>query len=136
MIAVFSAYREAPGEWDRRVNFAKVWAERFGVDMASLYHPVGAHTREEAEMMVGECVRRGDDRLYIVTSVAHGYRALLTVLKVLLERGLEYQIGAVLWPVPDAREAAKIREYQAKGDVATEAEATEYTQWWQGQCAT
>lgn len=128
MIAVFSAYREPPGEWTDRLNVAQQWADQAGEE---LFSPVGEHTRHEAEMMVAECVRRGEKKLLAITSPDHTLRAEMTIIKVLIDRGLERTIHLQSVSATSERELEKIDRYRALGHVATQADFDSYVNWWE-----
>lgn len=120
-VIVLSAWDE--GETEQRERFAFAQG-----NCISLY---GENTRDEAERAIR--LRSGDD-LTLMTSAYHQPRAFLTMLQVLLTQGLERTVRLWNVPVPSRmhrlpEEWHKIREYQAKGDVASPEQGLLYLDW-------
>lgn len=134
MIAVFSAYREADGEWEQRLKTATELAQQMHAD--DPFTPIGTHTRDEAELMVAECVRRHETVLFAVTSASHSQRAWLTLVKVLIDQGRDREIHAQVFQSDSPQELGKIARYEAIGHVASRADFLAYNDWWVHKCAT
>lgn len=107
------------------------------------------NTREQAVACIAMAKREGWKRILIVASPYHVYRAYLTFLRVILDKGLGSEIQMIpvgashtFWhEAPSgtdttrlellAREFAKIEEYA--DHVATYAEALDYVKAWEGR---
>ena len=118
---VLSAWDERETEQRERFAFANK-------DAISLY---GENTRDECERALR--LRSGDD-LTLITSAYHMPRAFLTMLKVLIDQGLERTVRLWNIPVPSpmvrlTEEWHKIQEYQTKGDVTTPEQGLLYLDW-------
>lgn len=120
---VLSAWDEDAGEQAHRFQYAGAFGE------AISYH--GENTYDEAVRAVA--ARSGND-ITILTSAYHMPRAFLTFLRVLSGLGLDRTVKLWHIPVPSrmnrlAEEWHKVREYQAKGDVATVEDGLLYLDW-------
>lgn len=109
------------------------------------------HTRESAEKVVDMIEEREWGRVILTTSSYHIPRAMLTFIQVLRERELHEVVHLVpvstsnsyLFAVPAGLgkrriqlvevEAAKVAEYQAKGDVASYDGGLAYLEYWEGR---
>lgn len=105
------------------------------------------HTRDSAERIVQWMHEEGWHRVLLVTSPYHVPRSLLTFIAVLKEREMEDRYHVLtasshcLWAEEIepgvrridlvGREASKVAEYQAKGDVASYEDGLAYLEYWE-----
>ncbi len=103
------------------------------------------HTRDQAVELAALCQARGWSRLIIVASHYHQYRAYLTLLKGLIEAGLERTVQLINaparslpWFAQDAQgkridllagEFERLELYAPKGHLATFEDAILYQEW-------
>jgi CMP-N-acetylneuraminic acid synthetase len=126
VVAQLSAWDESPEEGTYRTGEALI--------AGRVVKPRGAHTHEEAELVVASLDVTGEQDVTIVTSAYHQPRAFLTFLQVLKQAGRERDIRLWNAPAPSrmdklASEWEKIRTYHARGHVASYDDGLEYLAW-------
>lgn len=113
---------------------------RLGLPAEAVYfEKTAANTRAEAERAMRLAKERGWQRIVIVTSPHHQYRAFLTFLKAMRDAGLNLALvnapADLSWTEENPwgrradllnQEFDRITNYQAKGDVASYNDGTEY----------
>lgn len=149
-IVILSGGVEGAPRWiGARSLEPKLWAMGVAPQRIVL-ETVSQNTREQAVEIVNIAKRQiGWNRLLIVASPYHQYRAFLTILKRLQEEGLDRQMHMISVPAtqtawfesPDgvemsryelmAEEIRKIEVYSDLGHVATYDEAIEYLRFWE-----
>ena len=130
---------------DKIIKQAGVAVEKIIVESNSL------NTKEQALNAIRLCIDRKWNRITIVASHYHQFRAFLTFLKVIIDSGLERELILINSPVVDLlwfttcnwgtssryeilnAEFFKIEEYREKGDVASFYEAINYLKWRESQ---
>ena len=103
------------------------------------------HTKQQADNVIAMCVEKKWDKIILVASHYHQYRAFLTFLKVLIDQDLHQKIKiynhaatdmawftASEWGVRSNlldNEFERIEVYKQKGDIAEYHDAVNYYKW-------
>lgn len=135
-------YGSYPYEW----CLPKILEE--GITPESIIHESASqNTREQAENIISICQHKGWKHIILVATHYHQYRAFLTFLKVLEQKGIlnELKMSSVPamanwfeqtpWGIREEllkSEIRKIEEYKAKGHISEYQTAIEYFRKWSG----
>lgn len=129
--------------------FAKLIAKGVAFERMEI-DPFPTNTREQATHIAKIAIEREWTRLLLVASPYHAPRAFLTFVQALREQDAHERIRVLSapaspkwWEAPAGMtemrldlqrvEAAKVVEYQAKGDVASYADGLAYLKFWEGK---
>ena len=121
-VIVCQGHAETPNETPARWEAARL----LGIPQMA----EGEHSGAEARWIVAHA----NDEVTVLTHGYHVPRMFLTLVKALLDAEREYQLRVWVVGIPGREdkwpaEQRKIVEYQAKGYLATYAQALEYLRW-------